>query len=100
MILKISHLSFIGKGNKTELSIVLSSQLSGLARSPAMCFGKIKMSTKDLNLQSYAISMVEPLHDLKGHIKNVWDVFPNVLSPETKTVFDAELSVALGIDGE
>lgn len=75
----------------------MSKNLKGLARSPAMCFGKLKDSNKDYNLQSYEISPVEPLHDLKGHIKNVWDVIPNHLSPETKEKFEVELNVALGV---
>ena len=39
---------------------------------------------------------MEPLHDLKGHIRNVWDLLPNHLPPNVKAEFEAELKLALG----
>lgn len=44
---------------------------------------------KDLNLENYEVSPVEPLHDTKGHIKNIWDVLLECLNEQQKkTCYD------------
>ena len=85
-----------GKGNKDEVDRILKHNLSGLSRAPAMTFGNLTVPLKDLNLENYEISPVEPLHDLKGHIKNVWEVLPLHLSPRVKELFLEKLRFALG----
>lgn len=49
-----------------------------------------------LNLVSFEVSPVEPLHDLKRHIKNMWEILPQVLSNDVKCKFLSQLEVALG----
>ena len=51
---------------------------------------------KQLNLENYEISPVEPLHDIKGHIKNIWDILPVVLQKETKKLFANALKTCFG----
>ena len=75
------------KKNKNELDRILKNHLSGTARPPALCFKNSNKSMHQLNLQNYEIAPIEPLHDTKGHIKNVWDVLSEVLEGKEKEVF-------------
>jgi len=43
-------------------------------------------SLETLNLRNYEVSQVEPLHDIKGHVKNVWDLLPKHLSKENENL--------------
>ena len=70
--------------------------MSGLARLPALCFGDGFSEVEVNGLQSYEVSPVEPLHDLKGHIKNVWELLPTVLPEVLKESFEQELKLLLG----
>lgn len=49
-----------------------------------------------LNLKRYKVSPVEPLHDLKEHFKNMWELLPKYLSDDVKCKFQSQLEVALG----
>ena len=66
------------KNNANTLQKVLKDHLCGTARLPALTFKRPSSTLEDLNLQQYEVSPIEPLHDIKGHIKNVWDVLPEV----------------------
>ena len=90
------HYFFIGKALKPELAKILSKHLAGLARAPAMSFGKVDTSLAELNLSNYEISPTEPLHDLKGHIRNVWELLPKHLPERGRQIFEEELKLALG----
>ena len=70
--------------------------MAGLVRLPALCFGKGSTSFEKMNFARYEISPVEPLHDLKGHIKNVWELLPHHLEGKTKKFFLEEVQLALG----
>ena len=85
------------KTTKKHLELLLKNSLKGTLRPPALCFGDVMESLQSLNLESYEVSQVEPLHDLKGHIKNLWDLLPHHLPPEAKKIFTNEISIALGI---
>lgn len=63
-----------------------------------MCFGAASESTSTLNIQDYEVSQIEPLHDFKGHIKNLWDIFSsaNYLTDDNKVVFIQQKKAALG----
>lgn len=71
--------------------------MTGLARAPAICFGNSKDTLEDTPLSFYEISPVEPLHDLKGHIKNSLEILPHYLSSEVKEQFQDHLKTVLGI---
>ena len=53
---------------------MLKDHLCGVNRTPALCYGNEKKSMSDINLSKYEVCPCEPLHDCKGHIKNVWEV--------------------------
>ena len=59
------------KKTKAELERILKSHLAGTSRAHALCFNNNMKNMEDLNLQNYEVSPIEPLHDTKGHIKNV-----------------------------
>ena len=70
--------------------------MAGVSRLPALCFGNLHSTMESSNLGNYEVSPVEPLHDLKGHIKNVWELLPNHMTPEIKKIFVDEVHLALG----
>lgn len=61
-----------------------------------MTFGNLTVPLKEMNLENYEISSVESLHDLNGHIKNVWEELPLHLTPHVKELFAEKLEFALG----
>ena len=79
-----------------QMESILKKHLSGTSRTPAMCYGTVSTEVSSLNLGSYEISPVEPLHDIKGHIKNLWELLPRHLPEDLKDNFSKELSLALG----
>lgn len=88
--------NFVGKGLKEELESILKIHLSGLQRIPSMCFSNPLISLEKSSMKTYEVSLVEPLHDIKGHIKNVWELLPSHLTPDLKNFFQDELEVILG----
>lgn len=78
---------------------VLKSHLAGIVRNPALFYGEHESETaRSLNLERYEVSPVEPLHDLKGHIKNMYEIIPSYLSGKDLDNFKEEVDVALGKD--
>eukprot|EP00111_Clytia_hemisphaerica_P000865 TCONS_00002532-protein len=88
--------NFTGKLIKKNLESLLKDFLRGVVRPPALCHGDVMESMESLNLSMYEVSQVEPLHDLKGHIRNVWDLLPSHLPGELKKTFEEKLAFALG----
>lgn len=86
----------IGKWLKDELDDVLKMDLAGLCRIPAVCFLNPSLSLERINLKHYEISLIEPLHDIKGHIKNMWELLPKHLSKDMEIFFQNELISILG----
>uniref|UniRef100_A0A7M5V8A4 Uncharacterized protein n=1 Tax=Clytia hemisphaerica TaxID=252671 RepID=A0A7M5V8A4_9CNID len=70
--------------------------LAGLCRIPAVCFLNPSLSLERINLKHYEISLIEPLHDIKGHIKNMWELLPKHLSKDMEIFFQNELISILG----
>lgn len=88
-----------GKPLKDAMDRVLKSHLAGIVRNPALFYGEHKSETaRSLNLERYEVSPVEPLHDLKGHIKNMYEIIPSYLSGKDLDNFIEEVDVALGKD--
>ena len=81
---------------RDELDYVLKTDMAGLCRIPAVCFLQPSISLERINLKQYEIALIEPLHDLKGHIKNVWELLPKHLTKDMENFFETELSSILG----
>ena len=48
----------------------------------------------EINLQHYSVLECEPLHDLKGHLKNLFEILPEMLDKE----ISLEVSEVLEVD--
>ena len=81
---------------KSNLEKILKNHLRGVIRPPALCFGDVLEPMSELNLANYEVSQIEPLHDLKGHIKNIWEALPSCLTIDKKKVLLEEIETALG----
>ncbi|XP_066924658.1 uncharacterized protein [Clytia hemisphaerica] len=81
---------------KDYLEHLLKTEMAGLVRPPALCKGCVNISTEETNTSKYEISPSEPLHDLKGHIRNLWDLLPDHLPTNLKEEFEKEVAIILG----
>lgn len=65
---------------KKEAEAILTDTLKGVQRMPSILITNPTTSLGDLHLQHYTILGSEPLHDLKGHLSNVFTELPYVNS--------------------
>ena len=54
--------------------------MAGIFRVPALRFRNRKFSFLSSGMKKYEVSPVAPLHDIKGHIKNLWTELPYILN--------------------
>ncbi len=64
---------------KPEMQSLLTEELKGAQRVPALLITNPTQSLDELNLQDYEILNCEPLHDLKGHTYNLLQEIPYLL---------------------
>ena len=84
-----------GKPTKKNLETVLKNCMKGVSRPPALSFGDITEPLQQLNLSQNEVSQVEPLHDLKGHIKNHGNYFLNMFLKQLKKFSKTKLKLHL-----
>lgn len=65
----------------------LNDILKGAQRVRTLLLENPLQSLKGFNLQSYSILDCEPLHDMKGHLHNLFEVLPEVLDETTASAF-------------
>ena len=80
---------------KPALETQLKEDLKGIQRVPALSFPAQTTSMKELNLGSYEVVPVEPLHDLKEHINNILKELPKHLNDAESTLFEEALEAVL-----
>ncbi len=73
-------------GNKNQLTVRLQNELLGVQRVPSFLVTKPEQPWTELNLDTYTILDCEPLHDLKGHLTNILEELPNIVTGETQTI--------------
>ena len=78
---------FYCKENKSSLQIKLDEEMHGIQRLPSLLYQEDNTSMKDLNLDRYEVLPCKPLHDIKGHISNLYDEIGNHLSKDEKKYF-------------
>ena len=61
----------------------LKNEISGIQRLPTLYFNEFERKD-NLNLEQYEILPCEPLHDVKGHISNLYEVIINHVTTEEK----------------
>ena len=64
----------------------LQNELLDVQRVLSLLVTKPEQPLTELNLDTYTILDCEPLHDLKGHLTNILEELPNILTGETKTI--------------
>ena len=70
--------------NKKEAEAVLTDALKGVQRVPSILITNPTKNPVDLHLQHYTILGSEPLHDIKGHLSNVFTELIYVLEGDLK----------------
>ena len=80
---------------KKKLTDSLKEIFMGVQRVPSLLLTNPTQSLEDLNLQNYTIFDCEPLHDLKGHLSNLFDELPQLLekslADDVKSVLNVHL---------
>ena len=69
---------------KQDLNNTLRGILRGAQRVPSLLLANPTLSLEAVNLQLYTILDSEPLHDLKGHLINLFTELPFILSGNVK----------------
>ena len=64
---------------KKELQEQLNEVLKGAQRVPTLLLQNPQQALSEINLQHYSVLECEPLHDLKGHLKNLFEILPEIL---------------------
>ena len=65
---------------KSDLQKELSRVLKGVQRVPTLLLNTPQVQLKDVNLQRYCILDCEPLHDIKGHLMNLFTELPYAIT--------------------
>ena len=60
--------------------------LKGVQRVPTLLLFNPNQQLKQLNLEEYTILDSEPLHDLKGHLGNLFKELPYILPTDLQTI--------------
>ncbi len=69
---------------KPELMEDLTKCLKGVQRVPTMLIGQPTQSLSQCNLSRYEVLDSEPLHDIKGHLSNLFEELPYIVGPSLK----------------
>ncbi len=69
---------------KPQMQERLKDELKGAQRVPSLLVTNPTQSLKNVNLANYEILDCEPLHDIKGHLTNLIQEIPYLLSPTNK----------------
>ncbi|CAH1240896.1 Hypp6176 [Branchiostoma lanceolatum] len=70
--------------NKPELKSQLKQHLAGASHIPALLYDEQQSTLKAINLEQYAVSSCESLHNAKEHIKNLLEELPNHVNQQDK----------------
>ena len=76
-----------------DLRTCLKSTLRGVNRLPSLLYGG-HLTIENIPL--YEVCPVEPLHDIKGHVTNLWDVIVNFFDEEQKNIFTDTIKACFG----
>ena len=83
---------------KPQLSQILVDMLKGVQRVPSLLLLNPSQPVSHLNLQLYTILDSEPLHDLKGHILNLFSELPYILPESVKGDCEARIKLCTSKD--
>ena len=80
---------------KKRLQALLTEDLKGIQRVPALMFTCQNKDLETVNLTRYEALPSEPLHDIKEHIKNIVEELPKHLNEEETKAFDEVIETVL-----
>jgi hypothetical protein len=80
---------------KRELQDLLTIELQGKQRVPALLINNPDASLATLGLDCYEILPCEPLHDIGHHIENFFVEFPKHLTPQESKVIEDTVELSL-----
>ena len=86
---------FKGKSTIKDLSPMLKLTLKGTKRVPILLFYNPSADLEHLNLSFYEVAMLEPMHDIAGHIENILTELPHHMRPKDKELFDKCFSICI-----
>ena len=66
--------------NKKEMLFELTQDLGGISRVPPLFYNTPLATAQSLNLQWYDILPSEAIHDIAGHISNIFEESPHHIS--------------------
>ena len=73
---------------KINLEKILKKDLKGCIRVPILLKNKPLSNLSSLNLEKYEIALMEPMHDIGGHINNIFEELPYHLSKQDQKKFN------------
>ena len=79
---------------KSELVQTLKTTLHGVQRVPSLLLLNPSETLSELNLDCYTILDCEPLHDMKGHIQNIFEE----ITPKLDRILRAEVKALINTD--
>ena len=65
---------------KQDLQKELARHLKGVQRVPTLLLDNPALPLADMNLQRYCVLDCEPLHDIKGHLANIFTELPHIIA--------------------
>ena len=78
----------INTNRKCEIEKILKKEMRGIQRVPSLLYHNPLITFLNKHLAKYEISSIEPMHDICGHIKNIFTELPSVLNENEKKVFN------------
>ena len=79
------------KTTKKDLEPMLKKELKGCTRVPVMLKNDPIYGMENLNLLHYETALVEPMHDIGGHIVNIFEELPHHLTITDQKIFNEAL---------
>ena len=80
---------------RPQLQDELQGILQGIQRVPSLILLHPEEQLVNLNLQHYTVVDCEPLHDIKGHLLNLFQELPSVLPNEIKEKCEIRINLCL-----
>lgn len=74
--------------------------MAGIQRLPALMFHVPQRTLKECNLDRYEVVPIEPLHAIKGHIANLYELLPGTLSGNEKSLLQDAIDVSFKKDAK
>ena len=96
LIAELSSRGIYQGDNKRELDELLTEEMHGVQRVPALLFNKPTGDLESINCSQYEILGFEPLYDIGKHIENVFTELPAHLPTAKASELKAAIELSIG----